>query len=584
MSFDPSYRELRSLLNEDIIFKVPRYQRSYVWTKDEWENLNEDIILAMEKNKRLQNSADSSKKSKHFIGSFIFETKDKEWEIIDGQQRLSTITLILVTIAKIMRDLGKDDYSNAFQKYIFFTDSRDQRTNKIDNQSKIFSLIIAKYYKSDELITNIHEFIESEGVICKKEERNFIDCVFFYQNEIQSKILNFENNLNKIEYLEKLRDTVLDLESIQIVAKNKNDGYVIFQVLNSRGKPLATHELLKNYIFTYERDVDGSDTASIKWSSIIDNTELENTPNASLDKYITNFITHRFGKTEKKKEFDVILKNVKKHEVGMLLSELYDKSKIYKKICKQEGYTEKINYVLNFLNRIKNTQFRPVLLSLFDANAKGKLNIDELEKSLISIKNFLSVYTVVFKAKTNKLERIIYKYSQELNLSFSKNKLKDFFNELYTQIQSRTEFTERFTKLAFSKDKNWYSGINTNFKKEIQHILTEYEIYVTTDDFVVPKPFTLEHIKDDSTLGSACYIGNIIPLSSKLNKKCIGKSITEKIDIYKTANYSITKKIAERLENNIIQYGNPWTDNNISKRSEIMANEFYDVIWTNQIK
>ena len=53
MSFDPSYRELRSLLNEDIIFKVPRYQRSYVWTKDEWENLNEDIILAMEKNKAM---------------------------------------------------------------------------------------------------------------------------------------------------------------------------------------------------------------------------------------------------------------------------------------------------------------------------------------------------------------------------------------------------------------------------------------------------------------------------------------------------------------------------------------------------
>ena len=341
MSFTPSYAQTRNLLNENAIFIVPRYQRNYVWGRDEWNNLLEDLLLVVEKNEE-----DNENPVRHFIGSFIFEKKSTTWDIVDGQQRLSTISILMSCISKRIRVLGDTNSSDAFSKYFFYTDDDNEKLTRISNGSEFYKIFMAKYYNSDDSVKNVSELIELENISVSKNESNFRNCVQYFDDKINERLLTKEEVSDKLDFLYHLRDAILNLDVIQIVANNKNDGYIIFQVLNSRGKPLETFELLKNYIFTYIKIVDGSDTANAIWDEIIKNTEIENVSNASVDKFLTNYITHRFGKTSKKQEFSTIVKHISKTMVKELLDDLKAKSKIYKNIVTGTGYNPRVNYVL----------------------------------------------------------------------------------------------------------------------------------------------------------------------------------------------------------------------------------------------
>lgn len=572
MAFIPVYSQIRNLLNENIIFDVPRYQRNYVWGETDLKNLFEDINLVV--TKRLE---EPEKQINHFIGSFIFEDKKKKWEIVDGQQRLSSLTILISCVSKKLRQLEDINSSDALSKYFFYVDDDNKQETRISNGSDVYKLIVGKYYNSSDEIKNIQELINSENIKQTKKDSAYLKAALFFEEAI-NKIISNKGELGQAKtYLLNLRDAILDLETVRILSTTKDEGYIIFQVLNSRGKPLETHELVKNYIFTYSRITQGVDIANSIWEEIISNTEQDGVANSSIDRFLTNYIVHRFGKISKKNEFNIIETNIKKTDVKPFLDDLKKKSKIYKRITRGEGYSEEINYVLKFLNRYRNTQFRPILLSIL-SNA-NKENIKNIEKTMNSIKNFLSIYLVICKEKTNRLEKIIYKYAKEINESYSLSLVKEFLDALYDELPNKDTFTERFKRLSYSKNPEWYPNINVNNKKEITHVLTELEIYHTTDDKKVPKQFTLEHVKDDSEKGNACYIGNIIPLSSKDNKAANGKDIKGKLEIYSRSSYAVAKNMKDRIIKHFNSNGEYWNDVHIKGNTERLANLFFNNIW-----
>ena len=192
------------------------------------------------------------------------------------------------------------------------------------------------------------------------------------------------------------------------------------------------------------------------------------------------------------------------------------------------------------------------------------------------------MYTVIGKEKTNRLEKHIYKYSKELHEDYSDTLCKEFLNELYLELPSKEEFIAKFKKLSYSKNKDWYPDIEVNFKRQITHVLMEYEIFENSDDDPIPKKFTLEHVQDDSNGGLSCLIGNIIPLSSKDNKACNGKTIAEKIDIYNRSSYSAPRLLIEKMQENYEQTTTYWSDHYIEGRTTKLANLFYKEIWKNK--
>lgn len=565
MSFNPNEVTIGRELSNNVQYKIPRYQRKYVWNEEQWRNLIEDIILSMER---------QEDDSYHFIGSFIFEKNFDNWTVVDGQQRLTTITILIAVISKFFAENDQSNLYSGIRKYCTFNDDDGiERMRVINEDFTVFSNIVFDYFQNPKSLLSVEEYFINENILLDKHGKLFIACYNFFYGYICSKINQFEEN-KKIEWLCAFRDAVINLKAIEITVDKEQEGYIIFEILNSRGLPLEQHELLKNYIFMYYKNSVGSDVAKDKWNRIVSN--VDGMSQSSLKRFITHYITHSIGKTSKKDEYYALKKHTPKEKVKELLDDLLLKSEFYNSFNNvvDTKYSTVINYVLHFLNYNGNYQFRPILLSLFEAFNNGYISIEKLEKYLLSIKNFLSIYVVVCKEKTNAIENIIYKYALALHLNFTKELMDDFIDELFKKTD-KEKFIAAFSQLTFSNQQKNHPEIKHNARKECRHVLQEYELYLAKIDDCVLTKFSIEHISPDSTIDIAvCYLGNLIPLVKRINNKLKDAPVDEKINKYKESNFSSVKEFVDNYSDTGI-----WNSETIKARTHKLANIFWKNIW-----
>lgn len=113
MSFEAKDYPISDILNK-VVFDIPRNQRRYVWKKSSWQDLFEDVLFSITEEKP------------HFIGSIVLKKGSKKdglsyYTIIDGQQRITTITLFLVAI---MKHFLENDMMNDFWGTVSYLQSR----------------------------------------------------------------------------------------------------------------------------------------------------------------------------------------------------------------------------------------------------------------------------------------------------------------------------------------------------------------------------------------------------------------------------------------------------------------------------
>lgn len=565
MSFNPNEVTIGRELSNNVQYKIPRYQRKYVWNEEKWRNLIEDIILSMER---------QEDDSYHFIGSFIFEKNSDNWTVVDGQQRLTTITLLIAVVSKFFAVYDQPNLYSGIRKYCTFNDDDGiERMRVVNEDFTIFSNIVFDFFQNPKSSLTVDDYFYTENIVLDKHGKIFIACYNFFYNYICSKINTLEKS-KKIEWLCAFRDAIINLKAIEITVDKEQEGYIIFEILNSRGLPLEQHELLKNYIFMYYKDSVGSDIAKEKWNRIVSN--VDGMSLSSLKRFLTHYITHSIGKVAKKDEYYALKKHTPKEKVKELLDDLLLKSEFYNAFNNivDTKYSATINYVLKFFNYHNNYQFRPVLLSLFEASYYGYISNGKLEKYLLSIKNFLSIYVVVCKEKTNTIESIIYKYALDLHLNFSKELMDSFIEELFKKTD-KEKFISAFSQLAFSNQQSNHPEIKHNARKECRHILQEYELYLARIDDGVLTKFSIEHILPDSTNdNSVCHIGNLIPLVKKTNNKLRNASVEEKIKKYKETNFSSVKEFVNDYKN-----AGTWNAETIKARTNKLACIFWKDIW-----
>lgn len=566
MGFNPNEISVGRVLSNNVQYMVPRYQRKYVWNEYQWKNLVEDIIASME---------DSGEDKKyHFIGSFIFEKKNDGWIIVDGQQRLTTLTILIAVISKFFAINNKSKLYEGIRKYCILTmDDGSEKMRIVNEDFTVFSSIVYDYFINPFNSFSLREFFDNEKITIKKNSLPFINCFQYFYDYI----INFTSSMSeedRLIWLGRFRDAVINLKAIEITVDKEQEGYIIFEILNSRGMPLEQHELLKNYIFMYYKDSVGSDIAKDKWNAIISN--VEGSSLSSLKRFISHYITHRFGKVAKSLEYDTIKKAVPKENVKDFLDDLLFKSELYKSFSyvDDDKYTPTINYVLRFLINNNNYQFRPILLSLFEALNKDLISKEKVEKYLLSIKNFLSIYVVVCKEKTNTLENIIYDYALLLHKNFTKELMDDFIEKLFEKTD-KEKFISAFSQLMYTNNQSKHSTVKRNARKECRHILFEYEVYLSQIDDYRLTNFTVEHILPDSDNDDiVCCIGNMIPLVRKLNNRLKNGDVPTKVVEYKKSPFVSVSEFIENYE----KIGQ-WDYSDIKTRTQKMADNFWKHIW-----
>ena len=323
MSFDAHEEKVMGLFNRKI-YNVPRNQRRYVWNRDNWQELYDDVLA-------VANGVFPS----HFIGSIVLKTDPMDnglphYSLIDGQQRTITLAIFLTSIMFWMKKLGMNDDFSGTLPYVI---AKDDKNNDIvmvtaENNASLENIINAIINLSDESVKRATVTSIVEGNLLNKSDKNVGDAFKFYMNSIAE---TYELCGKDSQMLIKLRNAVRDITFVNITATTEEDSYTIFEILNARGLDLEDHELLKNYIMRYIQPDATRDKAKTEWNRI-----EEMLGHSNLKKFVRHYTTHRYGDYRNKSDtsnYKIIQERNKGKDTWLLLTDIEKKATYYLKLA-----------------------------------------------------------------------------------------------------------------------------------------------------------------------------------------------------------------------------------------------------------
>ena len=566
MNFTPKNSSIGQMFQSEYFYEIPTYQRRYVWRDEKIKNLWEDILFNLKEKGKIS----------YFLGSFIIQ-KNKHQNnltVIDGQQRLTTILLLNFIICKNFIKLNDEFNLKETLKYCILGNktSREDCPRIINNDYPIIDCIY-DYCTRKDISCTFEDYLNQIPYKCKQVEKRLVSCFNILNDEINHYLSKYKK-CDRIKSLEELRDSLLKIAVIEIIVEDEKSASLVFETINARGQTLELHELIKNYLYMYEKQIKRRSFAREKWETILGN--VDNIKGSTINKFISQYSTFEFGKQKQKDIFDVFKKNTPKNKANDRLVHLLECSEIYKNIvlANSDNYNKKINYLLKAFVEMDVSIIRPLLLSLLMAYKKNHIDTNSLIKYLTKLKNFFAIFVCIGENKTNEVEKIIYEYAYDLNKNFNILKCNELISKFKDKLISFDKFKNSFIKFGFTNHKNLYETLEfKSNKKKCQFILKEYELNMQNNDDYVISSFSIEHIKDDVSGGNACFIGNLTPLQQKENNKLKNKSMEDKIIKYKDSCFMTTRKLSENPKIQI------WNDEAIENRSKALAKKFYEEIW-----
>ena len=553
-------------------FIIPRFQREYSWDKKNYQEFFEDMIdnLVVDKG--------NIKDDQYFLGTMLFvgnftEKPDKPIEVIDGQQRLTTITILFSVLSDRFRELGEDTLSKQLFNYIMTTDDDGNEVRVLQSKSSYPYFV---YYIQDREKT-IDTLPNTEEENCIKETYEY----FLQQTSENAlkKLLkkrmgdDIVHAFSHLEILKALRDQVLGCTFISIAAADKDQANKIFAILNAKGKRLAYIDLIKNKIFEELKDgVDGT-FAEESWDEI---KKLLNSGAETIG--MATFFRHYWISKYRRCNASVLYDNFnktiakKKETYKEFLRDLVNNAKNYVKIINpnRADYNNRKEYFwlvqsLSTMNKTFNVvQTRIALLALYDVKERDLISTAQFKKAIITMENFHFAFTTICSMRTNNLEGIYSRFAIDLRKCTNKQETSKVIEErLITPLEKLypkyNSFKAGFGELIYSK------------KDLPMNVKTKYTVYKLNCYFSGKEIFeddgSIEHIVSETAGESALNIGNLILLEQELNREAGEKDYLDKLYYYKKSNYDWIQKFIK--ENDV------WSEEKIRDRAEKLADIYY---------
>ncbi|NEP24478.1 DUF262 domain-containing protein [Moorena sp. SIO3I6] len=366
MNFQAEPITINTLLSQSKKYVIPRYQREFSWTKEQIEELWDDIVANLEEiNGKITCS-------EYFLGTLVLAGSDESFdiEIVDGQQRITIITMLISLISRKLKKVGEEaSATSAFNNYIKGTDRRGREFKKLDksSQSNYFSLLVQDLQPhecsattdEDKRIKDSYDTIESLLSI-----DNISKCIFK-----KDKIDNEEYTKGLFALLDQIIDS---LKVIRVNVLDLDQAYIIFEILNARGINLSPVDLIKNKVLAECDDQYPIDFAKEQWDEI-SNRLAQRETNTSLEDYVLHWWVTKHKYTSKRNLYKEFRKKLQSGDIvpQLFLKDLHSTSELYIKISSPQtiDWTQAdqkpIFNSLFALNTFKISINRPFLISLF---------------------------------------------------------------------------------------------------------------------------------------------------------------------------------------------------------------------------
>ena len=565
---------------------VPRNQREFSWQEELLEEFWYDLIS----NIKFNTATSRFEFNEYFIGAIVLAGDDDgfEQQIVDGQQRITVITTLICSICEALKQLDDIAYAKGvYENYIEGALISEDEDPTLDNNEAPKYFKLERKSDSNFYKLAIQNFDKIQSEPTNREDNLLSDSWRFFEKKLKIESITTDllgsPSTDRAEAIRCLKAVAVQLtrniKVIKVVVEDKDDAYIIFEILNARGMDLDAADLIKNKLFSELRKNHPIDFAQTGWNSI--NKQIADR-NKSF-KMVT-YIRHWWNAHYPVSSESSLYKNFKNKLISGhftaddFLSDLQNSISIYTKILDprfddwRENNSKHIFYSLNSLKIFNVSICRPLILSMFEAFAKRKIRQSKLIEMLQVLEFFHFSFNAICSQRPSGVENIYSSYSRQVLQATTRGKantvLEGLKIKLRAKVPSRDLFIRKFSELSFTKT-------SVADKKLIQYIFFMLERHERGNVEVVPLDMTLEHMMSQKTNHAKVgKIGNLLPLGSSLNNKADTKPFQEKRALYLTSNFELTKKFAQDKAET-----EDWTGQLIDQRTTELARLAYDSVW-----
>ncbi|WP_298816970.1 DUF262 domain-containing protein [Chloroflexus sp.] len=237
-NFDTDNRTYRQLLSNGLTYQIPTFQRDYSWGEEEWEDLWRDILDVLDK-----------KEPARYMGYLVLQTTDnRSFAVIDGQQRLTTLSLLVLAGMSLLKEQIQQNHNAAYnqkrldQLRASYIGSLNPVTLQSYNKLSL-NRNNDRYYR-DYLVT-LSDSLPQRGFSASTlmMRKGFL----WFKQKLQERIGgSIDPGMALAEVIEQISD---GLFFTVITVSDELNAYRVFETLNARGARLSATDLLKNYLF-----------------------------------------------------------------------------------------------------------------------------------------------------------------------------------------------------------------------------------------------------------------------------------------------------------------------------------------------
>jgi uncharacterized protein with ParB-like and HNH nuclease domain len=491
---------------------IPRFQRPYSWGTEEIELFYNDI---------------KENDMNYFIGNMVtYKISEDKKGVIDGQQRLTTITLALCAIRNKFIELNDDKLTKGIQRYIQKTDRNGELQNILISDSS------SPYIKESfqDIPNNVNDLFKLDA---QTEEERFLKSAYNQINiKITNELDNIKSTVSKKSHLEKFRNKLLDLLLVYIEMNNQDSAYIIFQTLNSTGKDLDLIDLIKSQLLNYLKTNSSSDIYKNNWDNMLRSL---NQNKISADTFFQHFWISRNGLVTKAKIFKQFRKQIsKKKEAEIMLKNIISDFKIYSFIENpdSDGTFKRINITdsLQALRIFKVSLAHPFILSLLRRYNKN-VTAKNIRECLKRIEYFHFLYTAIISGRASGISNKYAAFAKRLSETEEVNNQNKIVNDLKFEDKFPT-FAEFYENIS----QKIYLDKNTKDKKLVRYILIQLDKILNSNHgrTIDYEKMTIEHIISQASSPLEKHIGmigNLILVDNDTQKKLGIKTLEKKISI-----------------------------------------------------
>jgi len=371
-------KSVREILHSGDQFLVPLFQRQYSWTKKEWHNLYKDVVSLI----------DGGEDAKHFLGPLVcmpFHPVPGEvtpYLIIDGQQRLTTLTLALAALRDIARLNSLNDFADEIHEdYLVHHRRQGLQRLKVVPQFK-----------------DCHDYelaIEGQapGVV---EGTGIIGCHSFFKRAWKIPVADTGEPM-----AQRIRVALTARLSLVAITIDGENPYEIFESLNGKGLPLEEADLIRNFLFMQIPSAEQSRFDDSHWKPFDDLFEAAKLADKRLKSLQTEFYRNylmRNGRYCRKKTAYVEFKRQYSERALTAIPQVSELQRFAAfelwlrrpELCERDYLRDR----LTDIQRIEVTTSHPLLLNLLDRHDRSYLSRDELDECLRDLCSFVIRRTI----------------------------------------------------------------------------------------------------------------------------------------------------------------------------------------------